>query len=116
MMISPETYIQEFEDKPYSALIQERHELLTELEGLEALFAHPEPNPIASIDPSPGLQYKMSLEYLAALTDLMRKRAGELTGEPDLEDDIECDLLCQLPSTPRFRRSSLATLSFYAHG
>ncbi len=91
-MISPETYIQELEGKPYSALMQERHELLTELKRLEASFAHPEPSPIASIDPSPGLQYKMRLEYLAALTDLMRKRAGELTGEPDLEDDIEDDL------------------------
>ena len=81
MMISPETYVDGLRGEPYSQLIEERSRLIACLEELEDFFANPEPRDYVFICPSEDVQYKMTLEYLVALTRLMCERAPEMTGE-----------------------------------
>ena len=93
MMISPESYIVQFEDAPYNELIRARAELMAELAELESYFElDPQEEPRIAVFPSEDTRYKMGLEYLAALIDLMIKRAPELTREEYAaceEDDEE---------------------------
>ena len=92
MMVSPESYIAQFGDAPYSELIRARAELVAELAELESYFelGQREEQYIA-VSPSEDTRYKTGLEYLAALIDLMIERAPELTGEEFAahEDDDE---------------------------
>lgn len=82
MMISPESYIAQFEDAPYSELIRARAELVAELAEPESYFElGQQEEPYIAVSPSEDTRYKMGLEYLAALIGLMVERAPELTGE-----------------------------------
>ena len=87
MMISPETFVDGLCGEPDSRLIEERRRLTACLEELEDFFVNPEPRDYVLICPSEDVQYKMALEYLAALTRLMRERASEMTDE-GLPDEV----------------------------
>lgn len=92
MMVSPESYIAQFEDAPYSELIRARAELVAELAELENHFeCGSQECPSIAVSPSEDTRYKTGLEYLAVLIDLMIERAPELTGEEfaAYEDDDE---------------------------
>ena len=97
MLISPTMHIENLVHQPYAKLIEARRKLIAELEQLENSFANSAP---ASNSPSiDGLmlgssndaRYKVCLEYLDELTNLMIKRAPELTGVPYATDDWEED-------------------------
>ena len=97
MLISPTMHIENLVHQPYAKLIETRRKLIAELEQLENSFANSAP---ASNSPSiDGLmlgssndaRYKVFLEYLDELTNLMIKRAPELTGAPYATDDWEED-------------------------
>lgn len=82
MMVSPESYIAQFEDAPYSELIRARAKLVAELAELESYFElGQQEEPYIAVSPSEDTSYKMGLEYLAALIGLMIEHAPELTGE-----------------------------------
>ncbi len=89
-MIAPESYTAQLENAPYECLVAARRELVSELESLEESFKNPQQSEWESFDPSPNVEYKMALEYLGALTALMRKRANEIAGEGD-EGDVELE-------------------------
>lgn len=88
-MLSPESYIAELKDAPYERLVRERRSIIAELERQEKGFKDPQPTAWECLDPGPDVEYKMDLEYLYALTGLMLKRAGEITGMGPEEDELD---------------------------
>lgn len=91
MMPSPESYVAQFEGRPYADLIAARESLLADLREQEAAFRNPGPGSHGGLCPSPGVTYSESLQRLAALCDHMARHAQALTGEPDLYADEEGD-------------------------
>lgn len=83
MMQSPESFVTGLEGKPLSELIAVRDSLIDELCKLEEDFLSDEPGCVM-MDPSPGVQYELLNQYLAALAELMARRAPEFSGEGDL--------------------------------
>lgn len=83
MMQSPKTFVTGLEGKPLSELIAVRNSLIDELCKLEEGFLSDEPGCVM-MDPSPGIQYELLNRYLAALAELMARRAPEFSGEGDL--------------------------------
>lgn len=83
MMQSPESFVTGLEGKPLSQLIAVRDSLIDELCKLEESFLSDEPECVM-MDPSPGIQYELLNQYLAALAELMARRAPEFSGEGDL--------------------------------
>ena len=83
MMRSPESFVTGLEGKPLSELIATRDSLIDELCKLEEGFLSDEPRCVM-MDPSPSVQYVMLNRYLAALAELMARRAPEFSGEGDL--------------------------------
>ena len=88
-MLSPESYIAELKDAPYEQLVEERRSIIAELERQEKGFKDPQPTEWECLDPGPDVEYKSDLEYLRALTGLMLKRAGEITGMGPEEDELD---------------------------
>ena len=88
-MLSPESYIAELQDAPYEQLVRERRSIIAELERQEKGFKDPQPTAWECLDPGQDVEYKMDLEYLRALTGLMLKRAGEITGMGLEEDELD---------------------------
>ena len=88
MLISPTMYIENLAHQPYAKLIEARRKLIAELEQLENSFANSAPaSNSLSIDDlmlgsSNDARYKVCLEYLGELNNLMIKRTPELTGVP----------------------------------
>ena len=75
MMISPEMYVEEFEDKPFEELIEERRKLEKEIEELETIvFDKEKKSKEWCFSPSPDARYQIELEYLSAFADFMRER------------------------------------------
>ena len=68
MMISPDSYIDEFKSKNYKELIKEKDKLLKEISDFEN-------NKIAdeeyNINPSPDVIYQCNLLYLSKLCELI---------------------------------------------
>ena len=83
MMQSPESFVTGLEGKPLAEIITARDSLIDELRALEEGFLSDEPGCVM-MDPSPGVQYVMLSRYLAALAELMARRAPEFSGEGDL--------------------------------
>lgn len=93
MMISPESYVEQFRGKSYPELIAERESLLASLREQEAAFRAPSSDPYVDCCPSPGVVYVMHLEYFATLCTYMAHHAQAFTGEPGLnpaDDDDMC--------------------------
>jgi hypothetical protein len=88
MLISPTMYIENLVHQPYAKLIETRRKLIAELEQLENSFANSAPTSGSPsiddlmLDSNNDARYKVFLEYLDELTNLMIKRAPELTGVP----------------------------------
>ncbi len=75
MMISPEAYIAEFENKSLPKLIKERDSLIRDIRKLEKVLFSPEKGePVPRVNPAPEVEYQMYLEYLSALCVLIEKR------------------------------------------
>lgn len=74
MMISPEAYIKELEDKSYEELLAEKARLNAKIEEFEN---HDNSSPTIVISPSPEVRYQCNLEYLAALCNLITKKYNE---------------------------------------
>ena len=83
MMISPETYVSRFKNCTLKQCIQERDELLAELKEFEL-------NPVydrdARMHPTPMVQYRVQIEYLKALCDLIADKVAK--EDPDYEPEI----------------------------
>ncbi len=92
MMISPETYTAELEDKPYPDLIRERDRMIQYLHDFEKKeTAGDRSDPEWGCSPSPEVRYQMYLEYLSALCDRMQERYNEeyVWGKRTLRQDAE---------------------------
>lgn len=83
MMQSPESFVTGLEGKPLNELVAARSALIDGLRELEKDFLSDEPRCVM-MDPSPGIQYELLNRYLAALAELMARRAPEFSGEGDL--------------------------------
>ena len=92
MMISPETFIAGYKDKPYLELIKERDRLMESVHRFEqAEMAGDRSDPAWRYCPSPDAQYQVNLEYLSALCQLMQERYNRdyVFGERRLKDEAE---------------------------
>ena len=70
-MMSPETFVNNLEDKSYEELLIEREKLLSEIKEFEN---SPHQTPIFDIQPSLDTRYKCNLLYLAKLCELIEKK------------------------------------------
>ena len=78
MMISPDYYIEQLKDRPYSELIEERDQLILSIrEFEEAEKAGDRSGDAWMIMPSPGTRYQMNLEYLSGLCACMSEKYRE---------------------------------------
>ena len=90
MMLSPSSYIETFENAGYPELMEERERLLAFIREYEAKDRGGDRSGGEwSIDPQPDVRYRMALEYLGALCDLMGKRynADSAWGDRKRKDD-----------------------------
>ena len=75
MMISSQSYIDEFRQESFEALIKERERLYTEIKKLEKDAYDPDKSSDAwNICPGPDVQYQMHLEYLAELCNFIAEK------------------------------------------
>ncbi len=81
MMISPQTYTAQFKNCTLQQCIDERDELLAELKEFEL---HPEYE--GMMCPSPLTQYKVKVDYLKELCDLICKKVEQ--EDPNYEPEI----------------------------
>ncbi len=91
MMISPESYIKEFEDAGYRRLIQERNHLVNFIKKFEKdEMAGDRSGFDWRISPSPEVRYQLYLEYLSKLCLLMRDKYNQdyVNGCRSLQDDV----------------------------
>lgn len=89
MMISPSTYIDEFKDSDYEALIEERDSLIAAIIEFEANErAGDRTGPEWMMAPNAEVVYQMNLEYLSEICKLMHERYNEeyVWGEKKLSD------------------------------
>ena len=92
MMISPDTFIVGYKDKPYLELMKERDSLMESVRWFEqAEIAGDRSDPAWRYCPSPDVQYQVNLEYLSALCQLMQERYNRdyVFGEHRLKDETE---------------------------
>lgn len=71
MMISPETFIEEYKDKSYIELIKVRDELLEEIRRFENKG---QDSMGFMISPSPEVRYQCNLLYLGKLCELISEK------------------------------------------
>lgn len=76
MMMSPESFIAQYENAPYSELVKAHENLVSEYKEVEGELANPGDN-VIHIDPSPEVRHAYILEYLGDLTCLMHARAPQ---------------------------------------
>ena len=82
-MISPQAYAAQFKNCTLEQCIQERDELLAELKEFEL---HPVFDRDAGMLPTPMTQYKVKMEYLKELCDLIREKVEQT--DPNFKPDI----------------------------
>lgn len=68
MMISPDSYIDEFKNKKYKELVVEKNKLLKEISDFENNNI---PKESYNINPSPDVIYQCNLLYLSKLCELI---------------------------------------------
>ena len=75
MMISPELFVKMHADETYEELLQLREELLDEIYGFEE-------DPSAGWErmPGPDVVYRMNLQYLGKLCELIAEKHREKSG------------------------------------
>lgn len=71
MMISPDSYIDEFKNKKYKELVVERNKLLKEISDFENNNI---PEESYNINPSPDVIYQCNLLYLSKLCELIANK------------------------------------------
>lgn len=76
MMMSPESFIAQYENVPYSELVKAHESLVSEFKEVEEELANPGGS-MVHIDPSPEIRHAYILEYLGDLTCLMHARASQ---------------------------------------
>ncbi|MCR4692074.1 MAG: hypothetical protein K5739_12080 [Lachnospiraceae bacterium] len=88
MMISPQSYVEEFRHEPFDKLIAERGRLYKELKALEKEAFDSEKKSDAWLkSPSVDVRYQMALEYMAALCEyISEKYRAEIVWGETLED------------------------------
>ena len=77
MMISPQSYIDELEDKSYEELIKKRDKLIRQIRHFEKHHEEIMNSEKIYIYPSPDVAYQMNLEYLGALCVLISNKHGK---------------------------------------
>ena len=76
-MISPQSFVKEFDDESYETLIKERDKLIREIRHFEKYQEEIMNREGSYICPSPDVVYQMNLEYLGALCMLISKKFNE---------------------------------------
>ena len=76
-MISPQGFVDEFEDEPYEKLIKERDKLIREIRHFEKHRDEIMNSDEEVLCPSPDVVYQMNLEYLGSLCMLISKKFNE---------------------------------------
>lgn len=76
-MISPQSFVDEFDDESYVTLLKERDKLIREIRHFEKHREEIMNSEEAYICPSPDVVYQMNLEYLGALCMLISKKFNE---------------------------------------
>ena len=92
MMISPETYVNMLQDKPYPFLIRERDELIRFIQDYEKKeMAGDRSDPSWKVCPKPDVKYPVYFDYLALLCEFMRKTYNTeyVFGDHSLKEDSE---------------------------
>lgn len=74
MMISPEVFIKEYEEKSYKELLAVRDGLLESIKAFEERGADAKESGIC---PSPEVVYQCNLEYLGKLCELISQKYNE---------------------------------------
>ena len=82
MMISPQTFIEELEDKSYEELLKVRDELIVDILYFEKHFEEQMQDELR-ICPSPDLVYQFNLEYLSELCKLISEKFDETVDIPE---------------------------------
>ena len=77
MMISPQSFVDEFEDESYASLLEERDKLMLEIKYFEKHREEIMNSDEDVICPSPDVVYQMNLEYLGSLCMLISKKFNE---------------------------------------
>ena len=82
MMISPEMFVAEYQDKKYKDLIPVRDELIKDIREFETQTYDPKMNAIC---PSPDVMYQMHLQYVGKLCELISEKYNKeyIWGEED---------------------------------
>ena len=75
MMVSPQSYVDEFRHESFDKLIAERERLYKELKEIEKdVFDSERKSDAWRINPSPDVLYQMQLEYMAALCQFIAEK------------------------------------------
>ena len=74
MMISPESFIKEYENLPYSELLPVRDELIEAVKAFEEHSYGPEEE---LVHPSPAIRYQCNLEYLGRICGLIAEKYNQ---------------------------------------
>ncbi len=74
MMISPESFIEQYNNKSYSELLLVRDKLLDDIRIFEKHGYCPEE---VIVNPSPEVIYQCNLEYLGKLCELISKKYNQ---------------------------------------
>lgn len=89
MMISPETYAEQFKDASYEEMMEERDQLIRYLRKYEKLEkAGDRSGNEWMVHPQPVVRYQVYMEYLSVLLKIMRDRYNEeyVHGDKSLSD------------------------------
>lgn len=76
MMISPESYLAEYADAPYSELLKLKNELVQQLTDFETDYNHDKLN--WTVCPSPDVQYQWNLEVLSQVCLMMKRKFNDI--------------------------------------
>jgi len=74
MMISPNMFVDEYKDKPYTELIEIRDNLIAEIKSFEA---NKDNSTGFMIEPSPEVVYQCNLQYLGKLCELIADKYNQ---------------------------------------
>ena len=92
MMISPLSYIAEYENDTFEQLLQERDCLIAEIHELEKIvYSEARSDEAWSICPQPDVRYQMNLDYLSELCAFISKKYNREIVWKDAEESIDDD-------------------------
>lgn len=81
MMLSPESFIMQYEDLSYKELIKIRNNLINDIRRFERNMSkehdEKEPDVIIITDPSPEVVYQVNLKYLGKLCELISEKYNQ---------------------------------------